>query len=133
MITNGHITIYNKYIENRAEKWQRSVIRDVNWQDMKAVMGTKQGLLASNRATIFIPMSNHTEYLTPKAWAQNKTNHWTLNEGDIVVRGEVSDEITNGFTIKSLYAKYDDVVQITSVDPMNMGSENMRHWEVGAK
>lgn len=141
MIANTHITIYNKYIEDRAEKWQRSVVRDVNWQDTKAVMGTKQGLLASNVATIFIPMSNNTEYLAPKAWQalESKSSAWTLQEGDIVVRGEVEDEITPAdddtpaVTIKSLYAKYDHVAQITSIDAMDMGSPNMRHWEVGVK
>lgn len=135
MIATGDITIYNKYIVDRAETWQRSVIRDANWQDTKSVMGTKQGLLASNRATIFIPMVDNTEYLAPKAWVAltDKSSNWTLCEGDVVVKGEVADEITGAFTMKSLYAKYDNVAQITSIDAMDMGSANMRHWELGCR
>ncbi len=133
MITPDTITIYNKYIDNRAEKWQRSVVRDVNWQATKAVSGSRDGLLSSNVATIFIPFTSHTEYLVPKAWALDKTSHWTLQEGDVIVRGEVTDEITDVFTMKSLYAKYDNVVQITSIDAMDMGSAYMQHWEIGAK
>ena len=135
MIPNCDITIYNKYLVSRAEVFQRSVIRDVGWQATKAIMGTKAGALASNVATIFIPSVSHTEYRAPKAWQAlvTKTANWTLQEGDVVVKGEVADTITSGFTITDLRAKYDDVVTITSVDVMDFGSSNVQHWEVGCK
>jgi hypothetical protein len=132
MITPHDITIYNKYIENRAEKWKRSEIREVNWQAAKAVSGLQAGYLQSNSAAIFIPFSSGTQYVLPKAWQLNKIG-WTLQEGDVIVKGIVPDEITDVFTITSLRAKYDDVVVITSIDAMDMGSANVRHWELGAK
>jgi hypothetical protein len=135
MIPNCDITIYNKYLASRAEVFQRSVIRNVGWQATKAVSGTKAGPLQSNVATIFIPFVGNTEYLAPKAWQAlvSKSANWTLQEGDVVVRGEVADEITGAFTITDLRAKYDDVVSITSVDTMDFGSSYMHHWEVGCK
>lgn len=135
MIPNCDITIYNKYLASRAEVFQRSVVRNVGWQATKAVAGTKAGPLQSNVATIFIPFGGNTEYLAPKAWNALvvKTSNWTLQEGDVVVRGEVADEISGAFTITDLRAKYDDVVTITSVDAMDFGSANVQHWEVGAK
>jgi hypothetical protein len=115
------------------EAYQRSEIKLVVWQATKAVSGSKSGLLASNIATIFIPFGVAAEYLQPKAWQASKTNHWTLQEGDIIVRNIVTDEISSGFTITDLRAKYDDVVMITSVDAMDQGSPNVQHFEVGCK
>ena len=134
MIPNSHITIYNKYTDNtRKEKYQRTVIRDVVWQATKARSGQSTGLLASNVATIFIPFARGANYLRSKAWLADKTGHWTLQEGDVIVRGEATDEITGGYTMTSLRAEYDDVVTITSVDAMDQGSENVQHWQVGCK
>ena len=135
MLANTHITIYNKAIESRAEVYYRAVIRNVGWQATKAIAGIHSGQLASNVATIFIPFGGNTEYLAPKAWQAliDKSTNWTLQEGDVVVRGEVADEISGAFTVTSLKAKYDDVVTITSVDTMDFGSSLVRHWEVGAK
>lgn len=135
MIPNCDITIYNKTLVNRAEVFYRSVVRNVGWQATKAVSGTKAGPLQSNIAEIFIPFGGNTEYLAPKAWQAltDKSSNWTLQEGDVVVKGAVTDTISGAFTITDLRAKYDDVVTITSVDAMDFGSPTVQHWEVGAK
>lgn len=133
MIPNGHITIYNRYFESRLEKYQRTVIRDVVWQATKAVSGRSTGVLASNVATVFIPMARGADYLKPKAWQLARSGKWTLQEGDVIVRGEATDEITTEYTITSLRAEYEDVVTITSVDAMDQGSANVQHWQVGCK
>ena len=133
MIPNGHITIYNRYFESRLEKYQRTVIRDVVWQATKAVSGRSTGVLASNVATVFIPMARGANYLKPKAWQAAKSGKWTLQEGDVIVRGEATDNITTEYTITSLRAEYEDVVTITSVDAMDQGSPNVQHWQVGCK
>jgi len=133
MIPNGHITIYNRYFESRLEKYQRTVIRDVVWQATKAVSGRSTGVLASNVATVFIPMARGANYLKPKAWQAAKSGKWTLQEGDVIVRGEATDNITTEYTITSLRAEYEDVVTITSVDAMDQGSANVQHWQVGCK
>jgi hypothetical protein len=133
VIPNCDITIFNKYISARVEVWRRSIIRNVGWQATKAVSGTKAGYLASNVATVFIPFAGNTDkYAPPKYW-QYDLDGWTLQEGDVIVRGEVPEDITSTFSITDLRAKYDDVVTITSVDSMDFGSLNVRHWEVGCK
>jgi len=136
MKTNADITIYNKYIDaaTRAEKYQRSVIAEVNWENCKAAMVRRTGELAADKARVFIPFVNHINYLAPKAWQAltTKTNNWTLQEGDIIVRGIVTDEISSSFTVSALKAKYDDVLTIRSVDTYDQGSARMQHWEIGA-
>ena len=133
MIPNGHITIYNRYFVSRVETYQRTVIRDVVWQATKAVSGRSTGVLASNVATVFIPMARGADYLKPKAWQAARSGKWTLQEGDFIVRGEATDNITTEYTITSLRAEYEDVVTITSVDAMDQGSPNVQHWQVGCK
>lgn len=137
VIPNSDITIYNRYVDpsTRTEVYQRFEVTDVVWQATKAVSGSKSGKLASNVATIFIPFAQGELYKLPKAWQllADKSGYWTLQEGDVITRNIVADEITGAFTITSLRAKYDYVVEITSIDAMDQGSANMQHWEIGAK
>lgn len=135
MIPNGHITIYNRYFVNRVETYQRTVVRDVVWQATKAVSGRSNGVLASNVATIFIPFARGAAYVKLKAWQAlvDKSDNWTLQEGDVIVRGEINDDITTEYTLSALRAEYDDVVTITSIDAMDQGSPNVQHWQVGCK
>jgi hypothetical protein len=153
MRTNGHFTVYNKYIDpsTRAEVYQRAVILDVAWENRKAAnVLASGGQMSADAATIYISFARGKNYLAPKAWQAlaSKTGKWTLQEGDVIVKGNVSDEIhplvpavpgTPGtpavpaFTVTSLKAKYDFVMVISSVDTMDSGSPSMRHWRVGAK
>jgi len=135
--TNSTLTIYNKYVDGttRAEKYQRTVVGSVMWQGAKASSAASGGLLASNTATVFIPFALGAAYKEPQAWLalSSKTGYWTLREGDILVKGTVTDTISDSFTMTALKAKYNNVVMVTSVDIMDMGSAHMQHWMVGAK
>jgi hypothetical protein len=106
----------------------------VVWQSTDAISRAKEQV-ASNSALVMIPFARGDDYLKPKAWQAlaDKSDNWTLQEGDIIVRDIVIDEITGGFTITDLYAAYDDVLMITSVAAMDEGSANIRHWEVNCK
>lgn len=132
MQTNADVTVYNKIAGT--EIYQRTQIRDITWENRKAANVIQSGLLAADQAVIYIPFALGANYRSPKAWQAlgTKTGFWTLQVGDYVVKGLVEDEITGGFTISSLKAKYDDVLQIKSVDTMDSGSVVMRHWQVGA-
>ena len=131
MRTNSAATVYNKYIVSGAEHYQRTGILAVAWENRKQANVIASGLLAADSATIYIPFSVGAYYLKPIAWQAAKTGRWTLQVGDYLVKGLVTDAITGGFTITSLKAKYDDVVQVKSVDTMDAGSVSMRHWQVG--
>jgi hypothetical protein len=148
MESNTPLTLYNKIAGT--ETYQRTVIPAVEWENRKAVNGMRSGALSSNSARVFISMALGTNYLKPKAWQAltTKTGKWTLAEGDVIVKGMVTDEIhaavpysagppivpaVPAFTVTSLKNKYDDVLVITSVDTFDMGSEALRHWECGAK
>jgi hypothetical protein len=135
MITNTPMTVYNKYVESRAEKYQRTVISAVLWDSSSATVKRKSADVQDNKAVIAIPFSVGAAYKTAKAWAAlvAKTANWTLQEGDVVVRGSVTDEISSLFTMSALRAKYDDVLEIVSVSRMDQGSPNTHHWEILCK
>ena len=136
MLTNADMTIYNRYIDSatKTEKYQRALIIRVMWENRKAAnVLSAGGQIAVDKARVFIPFARGALYLKPKAWLAltTKTGKWTIQEGDIIVKGLVSDEIGTGFSASDLQKKYDDVLTVSSVDTMDALS--LRHWEVGAK
>lgn len=138
MRTNADLTVYNKYIDpvTRSEKYQRSQVREVAWENRKAAnVRSSGGQMEADQARVFIPFARGANYVKPNAWQAlvTKTGKWTLQVGDVIVKGLVSDEIAGAFTITSLKAKYDDVLVVSSVDTMDMGSLSMQHWNVGLK
>ncbi len=137
MKTNANLTLYNKYIDTttRSEKWQRTQILGVLWENRKAGNVIKSGMLEADQASIYIPFFHGVNFLAKPDWQAltTKTGMWTLQTGDFVVNGLVNDEITSSFTISDLNAKYADVLCITSIDTMDQGSVAMHHWQVGAK
>lgn len=134
MITPHNMTLYNAYVDSGVQKYQRTQIPGVKWENRKAANVIRSGLLAADSVTVYVPLGVGENYVKPKAWAAliSKIGKWTLKEGDYLVKGLVTDEITPTFTMTALKAKYDDVVQIKSVDTMDTGSLSMQHWQVGA-
>jgi len=134
LIPNSDITIYNKYFENRLEKYQRFEVYDVVWQSSDAISRMKEQV-ASNSALILIPFARGVDYLKPKEWQAlvDKSDNWTLQEGDVIVRGIAIEEIEAGYSVSNLRMDYDDVVAIASIAAMDEGSANMRHWELTCK
>jgi hypothetical protein len=135
--TNSSVTVYNKYIDasTRSEKYQRTQIAGVEWENRKAANVIQSGLLESDSAAVYIPFKRGSNYLNPSLWLAliGKTGKWTLKSGDVIVKGLVTDEISSNFTISDLKAKYSDVLVITSVDTMDQGSAALHHWQIGAK
>jgi hypothetical protein len=115
--------------------FQRTEVSDVLWQSSQAVNKHRGADLSANKAVIAIPFSECLAHLMPKAWLAlaDKTDNWTLQEGDVIVRGIVTDEVTTEFTMSDLRAKYDDVLEIVSAERMDQGSPNTHHWLIGCK
>lgn len=136
MRTNADITIYNKYFDkaSRLDKYQRTVLKGVFFDNKKAVNTIKSGMENADEAMIVIPFtvdSNKT-YKNPIEFQKlnDKSNYFTLQEGDRVVRGGIDFEITG--KLSELDKNY-DAYTITSVDTKDFGSKRMQHWEVGAR
>ena len=115
MRTNTAVTLYRKSVVNRAESWSRTVIDAVFWDAKKAANVHRSGLLAADSVALYIPFNELG--IAPSV-------------GDIIVRGEVTTDISSTFTAKTLKEDYDAFV-VKSVDRKDYGSASMHHWQVG--
>jgi hypothetical protein len=137
MIPNTSITIYNKYVDptTRTEQWKRTVINNVVWVATQAISQSKDGQMMDNSVNVLMQQSAAVNYVDTLTWQALVTKgvYWTLQNGDYMVRGAVTDEISSSFTISQLKAKYNEVVMITAFNPKNQGSISLRHFQVDAK
>lgn len=131
MRTNSDITIYNKYRVANVDTYQRTQLLDVHWEQRHA----RSQFDSDDLASVFIPVARGMDYLEPRAWQllSSKVGTWTLQVGDVIVKGLVDIDLTTTYTLSNLKAAYDDVLVVTSVDTYDYGSVIMRHWRVGAK
>ena len=130
---NDVVTVYNKYKNGTVEKWQRTVLKGVFWNSVKGAVVRKTGNTSADSLQLIIPCNirSNRAYKPPKAWArlEDKQSFWTLQSGDIVVKGDMSYEVEKS---SSELNQFDDCLKISSVDHKPFGG-SMAHWEVSAK
>lgn len=139
MVTNADITLYNKVYDRDTgtNRYYRTVLKGVNWQDTTAVQPTDKGIVSADVAEIYIPFAVETEKLfrKPKNFVQEpeKTGFFTVEAGDLVVQGIVGDELTSAKDEERMKNTYDDVRTIAVVETNDNGSPEMQHWKVTAE
>lgn len=130
---NSDITIYNMYYdkENDIDKYQRTVIRGVNWQGKRNATVSDKGLNRDDSILIFTDKLDN--YVSPKRFAklteEERSKYFTFGTNDIIVKGNINFEITGvrPNSISDLEHNFDDVVNILGVQ------EWSNHWEVECK
>lgn len=127
-------TIYNKYRDGREDKWQRTVLSGILWDNIRGINARNGAVDNADDAVIIIPSRGRTGYQSPKEFAAltDKTDKWTVNAGDIIVFGEIDFVFDDEHRLADLERQYDDVLTITKVDRKIFGTP-LDHWEVGAK
>ncbi|WP_368254857.1 DUF6751 family protein [Clostridium paraputrificum] len=133
LFKNADITLYNKYYdkENDVDRYQRVVIREVNWQGKRNATVGDKGLNRDDSILIFI--DKIPGYVSLKRFAkltnEERLNYFTFGVNDIIVKGESDFEITGlkPNSTADLEREYDDVVNILGVQ------EWSGHWEVECK
>lgn len=125
LFKNTDITIYNKYYDpyNDMYKYQRTVIKGVNWQSKRTGTVSDKGLLLADSTLIFIDKLDN--YISPKRFAKlesiEREKYFTLTIGDKIVKGEVDFEIIGikNYSINDLNNEFDDVITIKSVNSLS--------------
>ena len=125
LFKNADITIYNRYYDNSlgADRYQRTVIKDVNWQGKRNSTVSDKGLLLADSTLIFIDKLDN--YVSTKRFAKLKPdereNYFTFAPGDKIVKGEVEFEITGikPYRLSDLENEFDDVIDIKSVNELS--------------
>ncbi len=125
LFKNSDITVYNKYYDpyNDMYKYQRTVIKGVNWQSKRIGTVSDKGLLLADSTLIFIDKLDN--YISPKRFAKlesiEREKYFTLTIGDKIVKGEVDFEIIGikNYSINDLNNEFDDVITINSVNSLS--------------
>ena len=139
------ITIYNKSIDPTTQRvsWYRTVVENCFWKYVNktyTLRGADGGVLLETKDVICrIPEDDR--FLSKREWnaLSDKTDTFTLANGDIIVLGEVDDEIdeyTSGKRSTDLvtkYKQYDECIEIdTYVNNVQTGI-NLGHYRVVGK
>ncbi|HDK7158918.1 TPA: hypothetical protein PTV68_002047 [Clostridium botulinum] len=127
---NADITIYNRYYDfaNDTDKYQRTVIKGVNWQSKRNGTVSDKGLLLADSTLIFIDKLDN--YISPKRFLKlsdlERPNYFTLTPGDKIVKGVIDFEVTGikPYRLSDLENEFDDVINIKSVNPLS------NHFEI---
>lgn len=99
-----------------ADAYYKTVVSGV-WsaKSVRTVLGTGDVAVAT---TVIMQFADTSNYLPYREWskAANRESMWTLREGDHVVRGEVTDDISTATALKKAMAAHEpDAVQVKSV------------------
>lgn len=104
------VTLYNKYEDSTGEvTWYRTVLEGCFWKyetDYERVDNVTQ-----MTKVLLCRVRKNDDFLEDFEWNEvgDKSSYFTFSDGDILVRGEVDDEIseyTNGSRSSDLLKKY---------------------------
>jgi len=127
-MTNTKMSVFNRYKEpfTNNVSYKKHVIEHVFWDDSLGI-NLNTGYENADKVNIYIPFdknkSDLENYKEPK---QYNGNGWTLQNGDFIIKGEVTESEVDG--IKDLKAY--EVFEITVIDKKDFGSYNMQHFEI---
>ena len=94
---NTKVTVYNKYIDPQTKviKWFRKVIEGTFWKYISDDILVGQTVLQTNNIICRIRIDD--AFLEAYQWQalseDEKVIHFTLQGGDMIIRGEVADDI----------------------------------------
>lgn len=110
------LTIYNKFTDPQTQliKWYRTVLTNCFWKYVGDKVSVGNTILETNDIICRIPQNN--KFKEKYEWLNTPndlmSNYFTLSNGDIIVKGNVADEIDeykSGKRSTDLIAKYKEL------------------------
>lgn len=108
---NTTITVFNKYEDpaTRRITWYKTVVHNCFWKDTGNKIIVGETTLDTNATICRIP--SNSSFIENYQWneAPDKAQYFTLNSGDILIKGNVSDDIdeyVSGKRASDILAKY---------------------------
>lgn len=134
---NETITVYNKHIDPITDMvtWYRTVIPDCFWKEagIKVVVGST--VIDTNSVICRIRVNEN--FISAGEWGKTtpkqRSEHFTLQPGDIIVKGEVEDtidEYTSGQRATDLLEKYVNCLTIDTATVNVGGGRGDEHYLV---
>ena len=95
-IYSNRVSILNKLKRDDgtsgSDEWFVTVVDNVAWYRNSERTVSNSGVYIGEYKTILIPFN--TAYLPYDEWKNNTEGHFTVSEGDYIVLGEVTEDIT---------------------------------------
>lgn len=136
------LTIYNKFEDKQTQlvKWYRTVVHNCFWKNVSnkvsftGMYSTDNITLESNRIVCRIPKDK--KFLEKPDWIQVPNDkmgeYFTLGVNDIIIRGEVDDEIDEyraGYRSTDLLNKYKEFSNCLEIKRCTIDTEGGRGIE----
>ncbi len=130
------ITVYNKYEDTttRIVKWYRTVLNGCFWKHTQDKISIGETVLATDYIICRIPKNE--KFLEKYQWLSKPNDimqeYFTLGTGDIIVRGEVDEEINEYATGKrstDFLKKYKALQGCIEISEVEINTGTMRNDE----
>lgn len=124
------ITIYNKYQDKQTQvvRWYRFTVDNCFWKNVSSKITVGDTVLETYDLVCRIPQSDL--FLPPYQWEElpndKMSNYFTLSKGDIIVLGEIKDEIDEYSKNKrstDFLAKYKDLQGCMTIDRVSINTD----------
>ncbi len=138
------MTVYHyRRAADGKDSWQRTVVKGVQWRHSKKELTVSKGIQSEERVeSVTVDFSRSYDgpaYVDPVIYsaltAGQRKSFWTLDDKqglDIMVLGEVAEEITSEEDILRLRERYQYVVTVTGVTD-NRNRLLLKHIKVVGK
>lgn len=116
MIINDSLTIYNRKLnlETKQYVYNRTEIPEIHWYTDQKTSVSDKGLASADIYKIRIPGNQTGNFLPASEYAAlsfgEEKNYWTVENGDLFVKGIVTDEITKESDLKNKHYVYGKVM-----------------------
>ena len=125
------LTIYNKFTDPQTQvvRWYKTVVEGAFWKYVGEKINIGNTVFETNN--IICRIRKDDRFLEKHQWLNvpndQMSKYFTLAKGDIIVKGEVDDEINeyqSGHRSNDLIAKYKELQGCMSIDKMavNVGA-----------
>lgn len=136
-MNDGTITLYNYHKSaDKTEHWQRTVIHGVNYSFSNTKTVDSSGkVVYSPTLTVIIPQSApQATYIDAKGYAKltDTTGYFTVNTAgnkEVIVCGEVTQEITDTYKITNLLTDYLKAGKVSAFSD-NTDFPRLKHYKV---
>ena len=138
MLTNANITVYNAKKIDGETVYLSTQIRGVNVAGIDAITLAGKNVEDDGRYTIRIPKladTGNKQYVDPATYkclpASDADNYWTLQKGDMLVKGLIDDDIASPGALTKLYG--DRALKVMGVVDNRRLSDMASHLRVDAR
>jgi hypothetical protein len=123
------LTVYNKFEDTQTQivKWYRTVLKNCFWKATSDKVSFGNATLESNNIICRIPKDKR--FLEKHEWINipndKMGNYFTLGRGDIIIRGNIKEEIDEYKSRKrstDLIAKYKELQGCMEIDQITINT-----------